>query len=90
MTNKPTYKELGQRVRKLTDELLKRDQMEKEVERIFNFSIDIIGSGNLKGYFTKINSSFKKTLGYTQREFLENPFIKFVHDDDVEETKKAV
>jgi PAS domain S-box-containing protein len=90
MTNKPTYEELGQRVRKLTDELLERDQMEKEVERIFNFSIDMIGSGNLKGYFTKINSSFKKTLGYTQREILENPFIKFVHDDDVEKTKKAL
>jgi PAS domain S-box-containing protein len=90
MTNKPTYEELGQRVRELTDELLERDQMEKDVERIFNFSIDMIGSGNLKGYFTKINSSFKKTLGYTQREFLENPFIKFVHDDDVEKTKKAL
>jgi two-component system, NtrC family, sensor kinase len=90
MTNKPTYKELGQRVRKLTDELLDRDQMEKDVERIFNFSIDMIGSGNLKGYFTRINSSFKKTLGYTQREFLKNPFIKFVHDDDVEKTKKAL
>jgi PAS domain S-box-containing protein len=90
MTNKPTYKELGQRVRKLTDEDLDRDQMEKDVERIFNFSIDMIGSGNLKGYFTRINSSFKKTLGYTQREILENPFIKFVHDDDVEKTKKAL
>jgi len=90
MTNKPTYEELGQRVRELTDELLERDQMEKDIERIFNFSIDMIGSGNLKGYFTKINSSFKKTLGYTQREFLENPFIKFVHDDDVEKTKKAL
>jgi len=90
MAKKLTYEELGQRVKKLTDELLERDQMEKEVERIFNFSMDMIGSGNLEGYFTKINSSFGKILGYSKKEILEKPFIKFVHDDDVEKTKKAL
>ena len=90
MAQKPTYEELGQRVKKLTDELLERDQMEKEVERIFNFSMDMIGSGNLEGYFTKINSSFEGMLGYSKKEILEKPFIKFVHDDDVEKTKKAL
>ncbi|MDH3839197.1 MAG: hypothetical protein OET57_20835, partial [Desulfobacteraceae bacterium] len=68
MTRRPTYKELEQRVNKLTGETLERDRMEEEVERIFNFSIDMIGSGNLQGYFTKINSSFKEVLGYTQKE----------------------
>lgn len=90
MTRRPTYKELEQRVNKLTSEALERDRMEKEVERIFNFSIDMIGSGNLQGYFTKINSSFMEVLGYTKKEILEKPFIKFVHDDDVEKTKKAL
>jgi len=87
---KPTYEELEQRVKKLTHEALERDRMEKEVERIFNFSIDMIGSGNLQGYFTKINSSFMEVLGYKQKEILEKPFIKFVHDDDVENTKQAL
>jgi len=63
---KPTYEELEQRVKKLTHEALERDRMEKEVERIFNFSIDMIGSGNLQGYFTKINSSFMEVLGYSE------------------------
>ena len=90
MAQKPTYEELEQRVKKLTDELLERDQMGKEVERIFNFSMDMIGSGNLEGYFTKINSSFRKLLGYSKKEILARPFIKFVHDDDVEKTKKAL
>ena len=90
MVQKPTYEELEQRVKKLTDELLERDQMEKEVERIFNFSMDMIGSGNLQGYFTKINSSFMKLLGYSEEEILDRPFIKFVHDDDVEKTKQAL
>ena len=90
MAKKPTYEELEQRAKKLTNEFLERDQMEKEVERIFNFSMDMIGSGNLQGYFTKINSSFGETLGYSEKEILEHPFIKFVHDDDVEKTKKAL
>ena len=90
MAPKPTYEELGQRVKKLTDKLLERDQMEKEVERIFNFSMDMIGSGNLQGYFTKINSSFRKLLGYSKKEVLERPFINFVHEDDVEKTRQAL
>jgi PAS domain S-box-containing protein len=90
MAKKPTYEELEQRVKKLTDELLERDQLKNEVERIFNFSMDMIGSGNLKGYFTKINSSFGKILGYSKKEILEKPFIKFVHDDDVEKTNQAL
>jgi PAS domain S-box-containing protein len=90
ISSKPTYEELGQRVKQLTDELLERDKMEKEVERIFNFSIDMIGSGDLQGYFTKINSSFRELLGYSKKEILERPFIKFVHDDDVEKTKQAL
>jgi PAS domain S-box-containing protein len=90
MAQKPTYEELEQRVKKLTDELFERDQMGKEVERIFNFSMDMIGSGNLEGYFTKINSSYGKILGYSKKEILERPFIKFVHDDDVEKTRQAL
>jgi PAS domain S-box-containing protein len=76
MAIKPTYGELEQSL--------------KELERIFDFSIDIIGSGNLDGYFTKINSSFRQLLGYTEEELLEKPFISFIHDEDVEKTKEAL
>jgi PAS domain S-box-containing protein len=90
MTRRPTYEELEQRVKELTNEILERDRLVKEVERIFNLSIDMIGSGNLQGYFTKTNSSFREILGYLEKEILEKPFIKFVHDDDVEKTKQAL
>ena len=87
---KPSYEELELKVKKLTTEAFELDRMEKEVERIFNFSIDMIGSGNLQGYFTKINSSFMEVLGYTQKEILEKPFIEFVHNDDLQKTKQAL
>ena len=76
MNEKPTYEELEESV--------------NELEKIFNMSVDMIGSGNLNGYFTKINSSFKQILGYTEREVLEKPFIKFVHDEDIQITEKAL
>lgn len=61
-----------------------------ELERIFNFSMDMIGVGNLAGYFTKINSSFSAILGYNNEEFLAVPFLEFVHHKDFDNTKKAL
>jgi len=90
MEEKPTYDELGIRLKKLEAEILERDRSIEELERIFNLSNDLIGSGNLDGYFTKINYAFEKILGYTEKEFLENPFIFFIHKEDVERTKQTL
>ncbi len=90
MPEKPTYKQLGQRIKILNDQAVVREQLAEDLERIFNLSPDIIGSGTLEGHFTKINSSFEKLLGYSEEEFLGKPFIQFVHDDDVEKTKEAL
>ena len=90
MTDKPTYEELQQKVKELENIILERAQSEKEIERIFKFSPDMIGSGSLDGYFTKINSCFESILGYAKKEFLKKQFISFVHEDDVEKTKQAL
>ncbi|MBU0986686.1 MAG: PAS domain S-box protein, partial [Proteobacteria bacterium] len=90
MDQKPIYEELEQKVKELENKALERYRPEDGVERIFNLSLDMIGSGNLDGYFTKINSSFGSILGYTEEEFLEKPFISFVHDHDIEKTKEAL
>ncbi len=90
MAKKPTYEELEQWIKKLDNEVLARNRSEEDLERIFNFSLDMIGSGNLEGYFTKINSSFGEILGYTKEDFLKKPFLSFVHQDDVEKTADAL
>lgn len=64
--------------------------MDKELESIFNLSPDMIGLGNLDGYFTRINHSFEQILGYSDAEFMSKPFIAFIHDDDIEVTKNAL
>jgi len=41
---------------------------------------------NTEGYFEKVNPTFSLKLGYSEREILQQPFLNFVHPDDVETT----
>ena len=90
MTVKPSCEELEQKIAVLENEIRERDSQQTELEKIFNFSLDIIGAGNLDGYFTKINSSLTEILGYTKAEFFKKPFLFFVHEDDVQKTSDAL
>ena len=90
MKKKPSYAELEQQVGELKYKALEHDRMKNEVEQIFDFSLDMIGSGNLQGYFTKTNSSFQKILGYSEEEIRQRPFIDFVHHEDVPKTMQAI
>ena len=85
MVNKPTYEELEQRIQEL-----EKCSLEEEIENIFRLSPDLIGYGNLEGYFTKVNPSFTKKLGYSENEFYVKQFLSFLHEDDVKKTKKAL
>ncbi len=71
-------------------DITERSRAKEEFERIFNISPELIGMGRLDGYFTKINCTFKKVLGYDNHEFLSKPFIEFVHIDDIEKTLTAL
>ncbi len=82
--------ELQIAVEQLEGEIIERKNAEEELERIFNLSPDLVGTGNLAGYFTKINSSFQQILGYEDEEFLAKPFIAFVHEEDVARTLAAL
>jgi PAS domain S-box-containing protein len=63
---------------------------DKEALQIFELSPDLIGMGNLEGFFTRINSAFGRLLGYSDQEFLSKPFLAFVHDDDFSRTAQAL
>jgi PAS domain S-box-containing protein len=71
-------------------DISERKQAEEEFKRIFELSPDMVGTGNLQGYFTRINSSFGRILGYDDKEFMAKPFIEYVHKDDVGTTMEAL
>jgi len=62
------------------------EEARQEVQRVFNASIDMLGSANFQGHFTSLNPAWGKTLGWTEEELMAKPFIEFVHPDDVEMT----
>ncbi|MBI1256791.1 MAG: GAF domain-containing protein [Chloroflexi bacterium] len=62
------------------------DRAQQETERILTSSIDLIGSANFNGYFTRLNPAWETTLGWTEEELKAQPFVSFVHPDDVDPT----
>nr|WP_315156329.1 PAS domain S-box protein [uncultured Flavobacterium sp.] len=61
----------------------------KEFEYFFKNSNDFSCIANTEGYFEITNPSFNKAFGYSQNELEKQPFIDFVHPDDIADTLKA-
>ncbi|MCF6147633.1 MAG: EAL domain-containing protein [Candidatus Kuenenia sp.] len=79
--------ELEEKHRKLREELIIRRNIEDELRKIFELSVDMICVADIaKGYFIKLNPSFEKILGYTNEELLSKPILDFVHPDDKQKT----
>jgi diguanylate cyclase (GGDEF)-like protein/PAS domain S-box-containing protein len=59
---------------------------EFDLERFFDYAIDMLCIADSRGYFVKVNRAFERVLGYTREELLAHPFVEFVHPDDRAET----
>ena len=66
---------------------LQRKQATEELDRFFTVSADLLGILGTDGFFKKINPAFTDMLGYSEMEFLGNPFKHFVHPEDDQMTK---
>lgn len=64
-------------------------QSEEERNCFFTVSNDMIALTNLDGYFRQLNPAWERVLGYTQTELMAQPFLSFVHPEDVEATRIA-
>jgi diguanylate cyclase (GGDEF)-like protein/PAS domain S-box-containing protein len=64
-----------------------REQSTRDAERWFSMSNDLLCTANFQGYFTDVNESWTKLLGYSREEMLAVPFESFVHPADIARTR---
>jgi len=62
---------------------VRRVRVEKERDRLFNLSLDILSIFNADGTFRRCNPAFEQLLGYPSAEMPGRTLLEFVHEDDV-------
>jgi PAS domain S-box-containing protein len=63
-----------------------RQRAQKELDRFFVLTRDMVCIADFNGHFTRVNPAWEKTLGYTEEELISRPFLDFVHPEDQERT----
>jgi PAS domain S-box-containing protein len=74
-------------------DITERRQAEAEREQFHKFfqtSADLMAMADSNGVFFKINPAFTDTLGYTETELLDRPYIDFVHPEDRQATREEM
>ncbi len=67
-----------------------RKLAELELERFFTVGLDLLCIADLDGNFRRLNRAWETTLGYGLNELEGQPFLGFVHPDDVAPTLAAI
>tara|TARA_R110000868_G_scaffold115679_8_gene308789 strand:+ start:1622 stop:2029 length:408 start_codon:yes stop_codon:yes gene_type:complete len=75
------------RIRQLTEELTE-DQT--ACCFFFKLSPDLFCVAGNSGYFKMVNGAWTTALGWSTKEMTSIPYIKFIHPDDVEPTRKIL
>ncbi len=63
--------------------------MTDRFKTLFDLSSDLLCVAGTDGFFRTVNQAWETTLGWTQAELLERPYVDLVHPDDVEPTMAA-
>ncbi|MCX4246467.1 hybrid sensor histidine kinase/response regulator [Paraliomyxa miuraensis] len=61
-------------------------EVTKIQRRFWELSLDMLAVSNYEGNFTRLNPAWTKVLGWSVEELTTQPFLDFLHPDDVERT----
>lgn len=53
----------------------------------FDIERDLVATAGADGYFTSLNAAWELVLGWTREQLMAQPYIQFVHPDDVLRTE---
>jgi PAS domain S-box-containing protein len=70
----------------LRRQITERTKAERELDRFFDLSIDLLCIADTRGRFKRLNPAFETAFGYSIDEMLARPFLDFVHPDDLDLT----
>jgi PAS domain S-box-containing protein len=63
-----------------------QQRAERELDRIFDLSIDFLGWFGSDGTFRRVNPAFERALGWSAEDLCSRPLIELVHLDDIPAT----
>lgn len=64
----------------------RRVQVEKERDRLFNLSLDLLCIVGLDGHFRRCNPAFERILGHSPQQLPGRALLDIVHSDDISDT----
>jgi len=68
----------------------RRVRVEKERDRLFNLSLDMLCIVGMDGSFRRVNPAFKRVLGYAPEQIASQPLLDYVHPEDLPATVEAL
>ena len=64
-------------------------EADRDRDRLFDLSLDLMCIAGLDGCFKQVNPSWTRVLGWSREELLSRPIAEFMHPEDRERTLRA-
>ncbi len=64
--------------------MLRRRRAEREIDDIYDLSLELLCILGVDGYLKRVNPAFERTLGFPEAELLSRPLLEFIHPADRE------
>jgi PAS domain S-box-containing protein len=89
----PHLNEKGEvvRVSGIASDITKQKETESQRDRFFSASVDFMTIHKLgETEYRQVNAAWERTLGYTVDDLCHDSFLRYVHPDDIKQTREVL